>query len=813
MANIFKRIKTIEPMGDAPKDIKPSAKDSQEAVRLGLTPVLKTKSGELANAADFQDPFGSDDEADLLIPEFEDETVQDPKETHVETATDETPPSKGETIEQPNVKQSEIPPETTFINTEPEAPISKIETNTESTVNPPNLNPIKPLKHKPISLSVPTTPDKKLHLHPVHNIAKLSSHHTDQTAPALATLEERTIDDEAEASDKLPRFLSSAPRRGTPDADDELPDYAAPKWPYWTLGLIGFLWLLASAAAAYGYFELGLDKLTAEPIHAFGFIGFVIVPACLLGLTAILLRYLNQLAMQSQKLAHLNRQLLTPAQHTSQSTARLVDDITQQMDRIEQRADQALSRLMTVQSVFSSQIDDMGERLKTSAQAQINLDHELRESKSAWAGTVKETDQGLTELSNHLEGLSESFHNRVETTQTKLTDLNAALGIQIKDINHQLAEQSQSAGTQLTPLLVKAEDIQDRLNQHKNNITSLEDQTRQSLSALDDLLHQQLEKLEKITSQQEAIKSSNDALSAAWDDEDNAAQDRLFRHISQIDRLNERTDVVIKKIDDAAARLSKAGHQQQNSPQNLHLRGTIQEEQLSLLPGLGAAKDMLPSLLTPEAPIADQNNDAIFSYRELENQKPNPPRETPPKLDMDIPEPLSSHRVFGGQDPVKQNWFKRFGRRATDAIIPQTPTGPVSAPPLSRNMHNEPAEASHAQFDFHIDSFSLRDKLITMQLSPDALIDIGAIHHAAHLRIKDGPFAMSRHIATHLGAAIDYLRGQLPDDTALRRQVYDMAAGFPLRERLDEQDEDSLITIFESQAGREYLLCDAALNG
>ena len=108
---------------------------------------------------------------------------------------------------------------------------------------------------------------------------------------------------------------------------------------------------------------------------------------------------------------------------------------------------------------------------------------------------------------------------------------------------------------------------------------------------------------------------------------------------------------------------------------------------------------------------------------------------------------------------------------------------------------------------------SLRERLIKEQLSPDALIDTGCIQHAAYIRMKEGPFAMSRYVATHLGAAVEHLKRQLSHDSEFLTQVHDIAAAFPIREKLDQRDEDALNFILSSQSGREYLLCDAALNG
>jgi len=87
------------------------------------------------------------------------------------------------------------------------------------------------------------------------------------------------------------------------------------------------------------------------------FPAFMSAEACLLLITALMTRRLNRLSVESQKMAFLNQQLLTPSKTSATSAMRLTDAITAQMDRIEQRADQAFSRLQTVQTAFTNQIE------------------------------------------------------------------------------------------------------------------------------------------------------------------------------------------------------------------------------------------------------------------------------------------------------------------------------------------------------------------------------------------------------------------------------------------------------------------------
>ena len=792
MANIFKKIKTIDAVGDAPRTPKTSKAPSKDGVRLGLKPVLKASEDPLVDATDFKDPFGLEEDASLEIPDIE--VGKGSKETPAQPLPvneDQIRNHKGLT---PTKDSRDIKPTPNA----PAPPEKIIDISSSDEIDPAHQDDVPPVTKtivKPETSMPPLAPEtqgKKLHLHPIYETAPKAEISAADIPPA--SIEKSNITAEAAMSPLggLPKFLSPQPQ----SRHVIIPEHDAPTWPFWALGGLAFLWIISSAAAAYGYFELGLDKLTAQPIHAFGFAGFVLLPACLLAITALLLRRMNSLSQESRDLAFLNQQLLTPSAQPSQAATNLADEITQQMDRIEQRADQALNRLTTVQSAFSAQIDDVAQTLTSSAQQQTTLDGQLRASKTAWTGSVKQTEQTISELSTTLDNVIESFQTRVDTTHDKLTHLTSGLQTQLGEIEEALTAQTQETQNTLAPLLSQAETLQDQLTRHQDKAAQLKDETADTIKNLDDILEAQTEKLSRLTAQQDALKSGKLALNAAWDSEDSAVQDRLFRHVSQIDALNDRTDALIKKIDQAAKRLTAAT--QKTAP--LALRGTIKEEQLSLLPGLGAAKDMLPALLTPEG----ETDPAILAFDDIDASDLDESLYQEPRAD--IAQPLASQRILGGHDTEqKQSWFKRFGRRATDPVLPSGQVGPVSAPPAA-----PPPQPHMAP---HITSIPLRDKLISMQLSPDALIDTGSVHHAAQLRIKDGPFAMSRYMATHLGAAIDYLRGLLPDDPVLRRQVYDMAAAYPLREQLDEKNEDMLIRIFETEAGREYLLCDAALNG
>ena len=606
----------------------------------------------------------------------------------------------------------------------------------------------------------------------------------------------------------LPAFITSEPAPAL-----NAPVFKPAVWPYWGLALLAILWLVVSAAAAYGYFELGLDSLTAQPIHALGFAGFVFLPACLLLILALMLRRINDLSVESRKLAFLNEQLLTPSDFSAKSAAHLSEAITQQMDRIEQRADQAFHRLKTVQTAFSAQITDVANQLTTSAEKQTSFDSHLQSSKTAWATSVKDTDQSITDLSGTLDDVLSSFQTRIQTTQD-----------QMSQIGDMLQRQSQDADVAMTPLFDRTEELRTTALSQVETIDKLRNDMTDSLEGLDDLISSQSDRLATLQKQHENLNQETQQLRTSWAEDEDKTQDKIFMQLTQIDALNERTDRLVDKFAQALeqfetisdpARMS-APEIEKASVKPLPLRGSL-DSTASINPDSFISPASQPLDIPPLKAISNETIGDIQDPLSLVHEDIDP-QDLQPPLDLELPpalqnqqQRLSDQRIFDAQQPSRQNWFKRFGRRATDPV-----TTVASAPPALTQPHGETAAPIQTQsFDqTHLETgLSLNERLVLEQLSPDALIDSGCIRRAAQLRLHEGPFAMSRYVAAHLGAAVDHLRQVMPHNRALRTQVHEAAASFPLRERLDVRDEDALNFILSSESGREYLLCDAALNG
>lgn len=103
--------------------------------------------------------------------------------------------------------------------------------------------------------------------------------------------------------------------------------------------------------------------------------------------------------------------------------------------------------------------------------------------------------------------------------------------------------------------------------------------------------------------------------------------------------------------------------------------------------------------------------------------------------------------------------------------------------------------------------------LTGMGLSPGAIVDDGCIIEAANSRRSNGASAMSHTVSNRLKEPVNHLRGALELNPELKSDARAFTSQFQIRLDAVENDRESIRTRLESESGRAFLLCDAALNG
>jgi len=163
-------------------------------------------------------------------------------------------------------------------------------------------------------------------------------------------------------------------------------------------------------------------------------------------------------------------------------------------------------------------------------------------------------------------------------------------------------------------------------------------------------------------------------------------------------------------------------------------------------------------------------------------------------LNEELIEPL---KVENSQKKGRSGWRWRdmlSGLEKPDAVQPTTLQSSSS---VRRDISNERMIAS----------------LSALGLAPAAIVDDGCIIEATNTRRAKGANAMSQTVSQRIGGPIRHLQRSMEDNAGLKSDARAYTAQFSARIDAIETDREAIRTRLESDAGRAFLLCDAALNG
>ncbi|WP_026940906.1 coiled-coil domain-containing protein [Hellea balneolensis] len=220
------------------------------------------------------------------------------------------------------------------------------------------------------------------------------------------------------------------------------------------------------------------------------------------------------------------------------------------------------------------------------------------------------------------------------------------------------------------------------------------------------------------------------------------------------------------------------------------------EQALELLEELTLEVEPL-DLTADMAPI--DNNADITSFDPEVDLQPSPEtlRPTAPPMSEDI---VGFGKKKTKANKTKSGWRWRDmlgGLERPDEAMAENETPLTLAEPSPREISDQRMIAS----------------LSALGLTPGAIVDDGCIIEAANTRKAKGAAAMSAAVALRMGEAVRHLHLAIGQNGALEMDARTFAAQYQSRLSLIEHDREAIRTALESDGGRAFLLCDAALNG
>ncbi len=129
------------------------------------------------------------------------------------------------------------------------------------------------------------------------------------------------------------------------------------------------------------------------------------------------------------------------------------------------------------------------------------------------------------------------------------------------------------------------------------------------------------------------------------------------------------------------------------------------------------------------------------------------------------------------------------------------------------DVSNPLMDASPNPRSAHSNELQVIADLSAIGLTPTAIVDDGCIIEATNARKAKGSIAMSQATSHRLSEPVTHLREALETNAEFKSDLRAFTRQYQNRLNAISNDREAIRTKLESEAGRAYLLCDAALNG
>lgn len=713
--------------------------------------------------------------------------------------------------------------------------------------------------------------------------------HTESLKPASEAIISKPVETETVASKDIsepsPIAAITAPAALT-SADDFAPPTT---WMRWAGIIAVLIWIGASFAYVYGFFDLGRKWTNLTPIQIAGLILAVLLPAILLGLFFYALRQLSKISAQAHRLGSAAHALTQPDESVITKTAIMSKAIKTEVDSIDARINQALSRMNSLESTLKDQTEGLNRATASTSQTSDEIASRLSTQRLALetiAGTFDNRMAMLTstldEQSSKLEASTQLAEHKIQEARVSIDGaaekINAASDI-VKDNTVEAASTLTKSHEEIEKLAemirARSAELDEVYQKHTKDLTEMIGQLRDEQQDMSISLDERLTKMrdmslsakvsaESLTEASQAGKQTVEALAEATRLTDTAVKQRFVEMENMVKFSSEKAESIshraTRRVQDSLAQTRKEIARIENDMAALQIRLNTPnaaenlplEEPQQPRPKkrprikLKPLEEDFPPVEPPRVPVEPikaamalrpaPETEASFDTTNIANQgeayRDDNITNTANDLNLEVA-PLDVTADIAPIDvdaDIKDFVPEMITTENEDKLRPAAPPtdedivgfGKKKAKGKSgwrwRDMlgglDKPDAVQSIAQPSLReVSDQRMMASLANLGLTPSAVIDDGCIIEAANTRKAKGGIAMSQAVARRMGDPIRHLNRAMEENPALKTDARAYVAQFQARMSAIENDREAIRARLESDAGRAFLLCDAALNG
>ena|GEM_PF-1115678 len=464
--------------------------------------------------------------------------------------------------------------------------------------------------------------------------------------------------------------------------------------------------------------------------------------------------------------------------------------------------------------------------------------HDARVSLETAVVTLKETTDGVrahavdatetlmaghTEISKLNDGLQDRSTSLTESYKNHTAELSAMMA--------ELREEQDTLAASLDERLAKMQDMSLSAKAGAESLKSASDMGRQTAQALAEATNLTNDAIkQRFTEMEEAVTYANAKAENISEKASRRVQDSLEHTSKEIARI----EADIEALQDKLKQADRFTPSQKASVKPPELRRPKRDTRTVSAPLSISATPAVPIAREPADPAPTKSKPYFrkpISIKpaeddRVENEEPYM-RDAPPSraerapsedpfdlviqpsdeaLDLEIPDPNADIFPLADETIRRTNEGPRPARRKTrrssrwgwrDMLTGMDPTS-----------HNAPVMTAR-----DIEDANIVNALKELGLAPSAIVDDGCIIEACNARKASGEMAMSQIVAKRLGDPVRHLYIKFEENPNLKSKARAYTAQYKIGIDAIEDDREAIRMRLESDAGRAFLLCDAALNG
>ncbi len=659
-------------------------------------------------------------------------------------------------------------------------------------------------------------------------------------------------------------------------------------WMKWAGIAAVLIWLGASFAYMYGFFDLGRKWTDLTPIQIAGLALAILLPAVLLGLLFYALRQLSNMSAQAAILSRAAFALTQPDDGAIAKTAIMSKAIKTEIDSVDARIDQALARMSSLESVIKDQTTGLTQASASSVQSADEIASRLSTQRLALESIAGTFDDRMAMLTSSLDDQSGKLEASTQLAEHKIQEARVSIDGAAEKINAAsdvVKRNTVEAASTLTKsheeieslaemIRARSAELDEVYRKHAKDLTTMIGQLRDEQQDMSITLEERLEKMrdmslsakvsaESLTEASHAGKQTVQALAEATRLTDTAVKQRFADMENMVKFSGEKaesiSDRATRRVQDSLAQTRKeiariendmvALQARLNAPQpadSLPLEEPEQprpkkRERIKLKPLDDDFPPVEPPLPSPEAePLTlrpTPDTDAVFEPTPVSPLAiPRPDENALELLDeltLEV-EPLDLTADMAPMDPDAE--LKSFTpevatQKTEDTLRPAAPPVDEDIIGFGKRKNKEKSgwrwrdmlggldkpddiqPIAEAAVPREVSDQRMMASLASLGLTPSAVVDDGCIIEAANTRKAKGEIAMSQAVAHRMGDPVRHLNRAMEENPALKTDARAYVAQFKARINAIETDREAIRARLESDAGRAFLLCDAALNG